>query len=342
MIDFLRKRWFLTSLILIIPLGLLLGIIIPVERIEAFSSNFMGQANRYTVAFILFLMSVTLDIRKLTAAVKAPAPVTWACLVNFMALPLIAIPLSKLQLTPDFAAGLIITTSVPSTMASASVWARKAHGNDAVSLLCTILTNGFCFLITPFWLSQSLGDGVTLDTMKMIERLFYTALLPIALGQVARISPLLKMVADTRKTLFGSISQICILGLVLWASVKGGEQLQESDSSGMTIGPILFVWFSCLALHVAGLVLAFFGGKAFKFKREDTVATVFSGSQKTLAIGIYIATDLLADRNLPFAAFPILMFHATQLILDTMLIAPLGKWVQAGQTNSDVPSEGSA
>ncbi len=333
MISYLKKRWFLTCLVIVIPVGFSLGLLIPREQIQRLSTDYVGNATRYIVAFVLFLMSVTLDIRKLTAAMKAPAPVFWACVVNFAALPLVAIPLSKLQLTSDFAVGLIITACVPSTMASASVWTRKAKGNDAISLLCTIITNGLCFLVTPFWLSVALGDSITLDTIEMIERLFYTALIPIACGQVARTTLSIRTIADDKKTLFGSIAQVCILTLVLWASVKGGGQLQVADSSEMTFVTVIVIFFSCIMLHVFGLAMAFYGGQVFRFKREDIVATVFSGSQKTLPIGIFIATDLLANRDLPFAAFPILMFHASQLIMDTLLIEPLGKWAEKSSSS---------
>lgn len=334
MIKALKKRWFLTCLVTFIPAGLGLGLLVSPERIASLSNNYVATLSRYLVALVLFLMSVTLDARKLTAAIRAPLPVLWAVLVNFVALPLVAIPLAQLQMTPDFAAGLIITAAVPSTMASASVWTRKANGNDAVSLLCTIITNGFCFVITPFWLSRSMGSAVTLDTLEMVERLFFTALLPIAAGQLMRCFSLVKQTADARKIFIGAVAQICILSLILWASVKGGVQLQSSAASGMTTVPILVIWISCLVLHIVGLALAFYGGKFFRFRRDDVVATLFSGSQKTLPIGIYIATDLLADRNLPFAAFPILMFHASQLILDTLLIDPLGKWVRADGRDS--------
>lgn len=328
MVKFFKSRWFLICLVFLIPLGLGIGLICSISSLQNFETTYVGRASRYLVAFVLFLMSITLDIRKLTAAIKAPAPVLWACAVNFIALPLVAIPLSQIQLSPDFAVGIIIAACVPSTMASASVWTRKASGNDAVSLLGTILTNGFCFLITPFWLSQTLGDTIKLDTLEMIERLVYTALIPITLGQVCRGFPKAKFVADERKIVFGAIAQICILSLVFWASVKGGGQLQSSGSKGMSLTSLLIIWVSCLSLHVVGLVIAFYGGKVFRFRRDDVVAVIFSGSQKTLPIGIYIATDLLAGRNLPFAAFPILIFHVTQLILDTLLIGPLGNWSQ--------------
>ena len=66
----------------------------------------------------------------------------------------------RLQLAPDFSFGLMIAASAPSTMAAASVWTRRAKGNDAVSLLVTILTNGFCFLVTPAWLVLATAAGI--------------------------------------------------------------------------------------------------------------------------------------------------------------------------------------
>lgn len=326
MLQFLKNRWFLVCLVTLIPLGLSVGWSLPPQELVHFSDHYSGTISRLIVAFVLFLMSVTLDIQKFTAALKAPGVVIWACLVNFAALPLLAIPLSNLQLSADFAVGLVIAACVPSTMASASVWTRKAGGNDAVSLLGTILTNGFCFIITPFWLSLSLGDIIKLETSEMVERLVVTALIPIALGQTMRSLQQIRQRADQYKPTLGNVAQICILILVFWASIKGGGKLSSSDATAITVSALSIIWVTCLILHVAGLCLAFYGGRILRFSREDIVAAVFSGSQKTLPIGIYIATDLLAGRNLPFAAFPILIFHVTQLILDTMLIEPLKKW----------------
>ena len=49
--------------------------------------------------------------------------------------------------------------------------------------------------------------------------------------------------------------------------------------------------------------------------------------QKTLPIGIYLATDesifgnpgLLEGQGVPFAVFPMLMYHAWQLFIDTAI-----------------------
>lgn len=328
MITFLLRRWFLTLLVLLIPFGLVLGVVLPREQVLDWGRSSIDPLSNYQIALILFLMSVTLDVQRLTSAIRAPAPVLWASLINYAALPLLAIPIAQLQFSQDFAVGIIITATVPATMASASVWTRQANGNDAVSLLVTVVTNGLCFLITPFWLRLALGDSISLDTLEIMRKLFITAVLPIACGQLMRSFLLVRRVADARKVLFGGIAQACILSLIFWSSIKGGGQLQASDTAPLRLIPVLWTWSWCVLLHSLGLALGFYGGRYWGFRREDVVAVVFAGSQKTLPIGIYISSVLLATHNLPFAVFPMLMFHTSQLILDSLLIPPLRTWSQ--------------
>jgi len=330
--SFLIKRWFLVGLFSLIPIGLIVGTQLEPESISELSSTYAGTIGRIVVAIVLFLMSVTLDNRKLMASLRKPAPVIWACFANFGILPLLAIPLMSWQRTEDFSVGLMITASVPCTMAAASVWTRKAGGNDAVALLVTILTNGLCFAITPFWLRFGVGDTVSLDILKMVERLFVTALLPIVAGQVFRSFGSIRTLADNAKTMLGGVAQACILLLVFWASVKGGPHLRSTSNPALTTDSILIVLVSCVVLHIVALIISVLGSCLFGFSREDTAATAFAGSQKTLPIGIYIATDLLSGKDLPFAVFPILMFHASQLFLDTLIVDPLKGWVESKKT----------
>lgn len=329
MLETLRKRWFLISLFILIPGGMLLGIVIEPDALNLFSRTYAGHASRLLVAVVLFLMSITLDSRKLVASARSPGPVIWATLVNYAVIPLAALAGMRWQLTEDFAVGLMIAASVPCTMATASVWTRKAGGNDAVSLLVTVLTNGLCFLVTPFWLWMAFGNAISLDTIDMIKQLFITALIPIALGQWCRVSAKIRKRADDSKTLLGVLAQIFILSIIFWASIKGGPDLKSPEASGLDPTSIIVVWLSCIGLHVLGMAVVFYGSILLGFSRENTVGTAFAGSQKTLAIGVYIATDLLADRNLPFAVFPILMFHASQLFLDTLVVEPMLRWVTA-------------
>lgn len=324
MLKFLQKRWFLVSLIILIASGLAVGKLLPKNRVDSLSS-FIDP--RWITTIVLFLMSFSLDSRQLKDSLRSPAPVLWASLLNFGLIPLLAWLLMPVQRIPDFALGLMIAGSVPCTMAAASVWTRKAGGNDAVSLLVTVMTNGLCFLLTPFWLNWATTQEIDLDVVEMLWRLIWAALVPMLAGQVIRQFPPPARFATEYKTAIGVIAQSCILTLVFSAALKAGGQLNgKGPSPG--IDAILLVWGSCIAIHLAAMGAGIFGARLFGFRREDLVAVAFAGSQKTLPIGVLIATseDMFGNPDLldtgvgvPFVVFPMLMYHASQLFIDTIV-----------------------
>lgn len=320
MLGWLLRRWFLVFLLVLIPGGLTAGSHLDAPTIELVSVAIGPHASTALVILILFLMSVTLDNGKLRAALSRPGPVLWASFVNMGLIPLAAWPLSRLQLTLDFTVGLLIAASVPSTMAAASVWTRKAGGNDAVSLLVTLLTNSACFIVTPLWLQLMLpsletSQGFQMDTGFLMQKLLVSALLPIIAGQSARMIPGIAAFADRRKVPLGVIAQGCILVMVFWESIKAGPQAATGALSG-GIGAIALVWLSCIVLHLAGMLLAVSASRLLRFERADRAAIAFAASQKTLPIGVYIAATFSAA-GAPLAVLPMLMYHASQLFLDT-------------------------
>ncbi|MEW4530748.1 bile acid:sodium symporter [Maioricimonas sp. JC845] len=326
MLSFLRKRWFLVGLLIAIGGGLPLGFALPAGQLEQLRSRIGASQTGYVVAFVLFLMSFSLDGRKLRASLVAPAPVLWAVAINQAVIPLIAWPMSWIQGNDDFRLGLMIAATVPCTMAAASVWTRKAGGNDAVSLLVTVVTNGLCFIITPLWLQSfaavelsGVVASVNLDTWRMVQRLIQSALIPIVLGQLARLIPALARGADRYKTPMGVWAQGAILLLVFGAACGAGPQLASGSGYEGGVQAIAVVWISCIVLHLAGMLIAVRGASAIGFSEDDRRAIAFAGSQKTLPIGVLLATDpqLFGSSGLPFAVFPMLMFHGSQLFIDT-------------------------
>jgi solute carrier family 10 (sodium/bile acid cotransporter), member 7 len=65
-----------------------------------------------------------------------------------------------------------------------------------------------------------------------------------------------------------------------------------------------------LMLWLLGATLA----RRFGFDRNDTIAVGFSGSQKTLTVGIYLALAVS-----PLAILPMVAYHAAQLVIDTLI-----------------------
>lgn len=317
MTAFFRRQWFLVGLAVLIPLGLALGRTSGgTTEIKSLEQVF-GTAMKFIVFQILFLMSVTLDTRKLVASLRTPGPVLWATAVNAILMPLLTWPLCLLQLKRDFSVGLMIAGSVPCTMAAASVWTRRAGGNDAVSLLVTVLTNALAVLVTPFWMELTVGSRVALSPRHLMSILLVSALLPIVIGQGLRLIRSCAAFADRWKLLLSNIAQGCVLATVFWSAFNAGPQLIPGRNTP-TLAAVLLVWVCTMVIHIAGLVLGYQGARTLGMSEENTVAAAFAGSQKTLPIGILVA-ESVARTDLPFAVFPMLMFHASQLVIDTFI-----------------------
>ena len=183
MLQFLQKKWFLVGLVVMIAGGLSIGCAAP----SAASALKQHVPTSFVTSFVLFLMAFSLDSGQLKASFRSPGPVVWASLCNYLVVPLLGLAMLSFQLTIDFKIGLMIAVSTPCTLAGASVWTRKAGGNDAVSLLTTLVTNILCFVVTPFWLRMGTSQTVELDTVALVWRLVFVVLVPTLLGQIVRL-----------------------------------------------------------------------------------------------------------------------------------------------------------
>lgn len=307
------RHWFLICLTACIVAGLAVGGGISSDAHQQVEDIVGDVAPKLMVSLVLVLMSITLATDDVKQAIRAPGPAIWACVVNLLVMPLLAWPLSLLQTPEDFRLGLLIAASVPSTMATASVWTRNAGGNDAVSLLVTAATSGLCWLVTPFWLQLLGGSVVRLDMQGLVVILLISALGPIILGQALRQWSAIREWVDARKRGVGMTAQCCILTIVAWAAFQGGPQFAAGQRAGVLA--FLTVGVSCIGLHLVGMGIAVGGSHAAGFSRRDTIAVAFAASQKTLPIGILLAEAI----GSPLALFPMLIYHAAQLFIDTSI-----------------------
>ena len=127
-----------------------------------------SMAIRYgVVAVVLFLMALPLEARAMWRTIRRPGPPLLGVAMNSIALPLLTWLLVALLgdrlLSRDMALGMLATSAIPCTLASAAVWTRRAGGNDAVSIMVTVITNASCFLVTPFWILSLTGQSADID-----------------------------------------------------------------------------------------------------------------------------------------------------------------------------------
>jgi len=360
MIRFFQQRWFLILLALTLAIGFGGG-----SRLGPIADwTWLRDAD---VAAVLFLMALPLEASAIYRVIRRPLAPLLAVFVTFGLLPLIAWGVSFL-LTGGQGPGLLIAAATPCTVASAAVWTRRAGGNDAVATMVTVVTNGLCFLITPLWLWVFLGQGVQSEELEFktaVWQLGRLVVAPMIVGQLVRLIPWVARVSTRHRQTLGILAQCGILYMVLVGSVQTGRQLEQAAAAtlvsatpagpgdGITsapsaaatpVGPVqraprLVDFVLMLAgvslVHTAALGLGLVLSRWCGLSRADQIAVGFSGSQKTLMIGLKVALDY------QISILPMVTFHVAQLLIDTVIADRMARRTVRDENNSrgDGPNE---
>ncbi len=267
------------------------------------------------VAAVLFAMALPLDSSTLWEAVRRPWASLLAIVVNMGAVPLITWALAWIFPT-DLRHGLLVAAATPCTLASASVWTRRAGGNDAVSLIVTVVTNLFCFVVTPFWLWIATGQYRAREAVAFTalgRTLAFLVVVPMVMAQLLRLIPRIAHWSSRRKILLNTLAQGGILVMVFLGSIHMGRMLANRSAAAVTLsvlGTVLVV----VLIHLMAFALGIAAGRMLGLSRADRIAVGFAGSQKTLMVGIRVSLDLGAS------ILPMVAYHVAQLILDTLLV----------------------
>jgi sodium/bile acid cotransporter 7 len=323
MLAFLRHRWFLLGLIAVLYAGI------------AWPWT-MGPVARWLpgdviVAVVTFIMALPLATSALWGAVRRPGPAWLAAGLNSGVAPPLGWLASRV-LTAELATGVILAAAVPCTLATAAVWTRRAGGNDAVAFLVTMITNLACFIVVPAWLLLLVGVHAEVDFRAIVFGLILLVVLPIIFAQALRQWRPLGTWATRHVATLSTLAQIGVLLMVFVGAVGTGERLAELKySTVVTSVGIALMIAAVAAVHIVLLGLGFGLSRLLSVRRADAIAVAFSGSQKTLMVGVYLSMAVA-----PLAILPMVAYHATQLVVDTLV----ADWLRR-RTNQPAESESS-
>jgi sodium/bile acid cotransporter 7 len=304
----LRRHWFLGGLILV----LVLGFCWPQFFTSFASARLLRDA---IVASVLFLMALPLETSALRRTLRRPWAALLASSINMGLLPFAAWAMSSL-LSGDLATGLLVIAAAPCTLASAALWTRRAGGDETVALMVTVLTNLACFRLTPLWIVTTTGDRVTIDGREMVAKLAMLVVLPMALGQALHQHRLVGQWATSRRRTLGAFAQLGILSMVLIGATQSALRLSELEW-GKAIGLFDFAWMATvvLALHVGMLAVGWWLAAMVGIARPGRIAVSIAGSQKTLMVGLHVATSYFGG----LTVLPAVVYHVGQLAFDTLV-----------------------
>ncbi len=307
MLEALKRRWFLVLLATTLVVGI------------AAASRLGGLADsvpqNWMIAAVLLAMALPLEIDTMWTTLRRPGPALLAVAVNLLLIPLLGFAASRL-LIDELAIGMIIAAAVPCTLASAAVWTRMAGGNDAVSLLVTMITNLGCFLVTPAWVRLLAGQGAAAATFgEMAVKLLLLVVLPIVAAQVLRLNPTVGRWATSNKSGLGVFAQLGILSIVFVGAVRCGQEIGLLDDRLTSLsGQVALMMVLVAAVHLAAWCFGYFASARLGMARPEQLAVAFAGSQKTLMVGLAVALEFGG-----LAVLPMVAYHVEQLVIDTLL-----------------------
>ena len=305
--EILKRRWFLLVLTATLVAGITWA-----PRLALFAESVPRSA---VIAAVLLAMALPLRIDTMWATLRRPGTALLAVAINLVLVPLLAYAASRL-LIDELAVGMIIAAAVPCTLASAAVWTRLAGGNDAVSLLVTMITNLSCFLVTPAWVRLLAGRGdASVPFGEMMVKLLVLVVLPIIAAQLLRLIPAVGHWATANKSGLSVFAQIGILSIVFVGAVRCGQKLVELDDQLATIwGQVALMLALVAVVHVAAWWFGYSLAAKLGMARAEQLAVAFAGSQKTLMVGLAVALEFGG-----LAVLPMLAYHVAQLLIGTVL-----------------------
>ncbi|WP_033074540.1 bile acid:sodium symporter family protein [Sphingopyxis sp. MWB1] len=219
-------------------------------------------------------------------------------------------------LPATLALGFLFLGILPSTVQSATAASSMAGGNVAASVVAAALLNLSGVIAAPLLFALLAGSEGDISGGAAL-RIMLILLLPFILGQLAQRWLRPWVLAHRGLATLMDRSAIAIAVYVAFSAAVVAGIWDQLDTREIAL---------VLAAVALLLALAFGGawglGGALRLARADRITLLFSGAQKSIAVGAPLAATLFPPATAGMVLVPILVYHMAQLILSAW-IAPL-------------------
>ena len=213
--------------------------------------------------------------------------------------------------------GLTLMAAAPTMIASAIVTTEASGGNAVWALLFTLGFNLLSVVSSPFMLRLCVGgmDGISIAPWSLLSKLILLMLLPFLAGACLRRGFKTKVMPGW----FGYLPSTAVILIVYGTLSAAAGQLIN-----LSLPLLLKVAVAAMLIHLALIaVLAWSGRRFFKLRPPENRALFFTGSQKSMVVGISILAALGGSYS--DAAVVILIAYFFQLLFDSLLAARLSR-----------------
>jgi sodium/bile acid cotransporter 7 len=248
--------------------------------------------------------------------------------VLFPLLGLAAGALAPFLLTDRLYTGFLFLCIVPSTVQSSIALTSTARGNVPAAICAGTYSSLAGMVATPLLSAWLIGStaGFSADGLLSIGT---QLLLPFAAGQCLR--RWIGGFIGRHKRALGLLDRGSILLVVYTAFSRG---MTEGIWQQITPVRLLALLSLAAALLAAALATTSCAARRLGFGREDRVAIVFCGSNKSLATGLPMAAVLFGDSAGP-VILPLMLFHQLQLMVCAVIAS---RWARRSAESTPLTS----
>ncbi|MGH6633958.1 MAG: bile acid:sodium symporter family protein, partial [Sphingopyxis sp.] len=278
-----------------------------------------GGLSTAAIVFLFFLNGVRLPRHEVLHGIR-----NWklqgsalAFCFGFMALLGLAAQAATAPLLPaTLALGFLFLGILPSTVQSATAASSLAGGNVAASVVAAALLNLSGVALAPLLFALLAGSEGEIHG-EAVLRIVSILLIPFVAGQFVQRWLRPWVLAHRSLATFMDRTAIAIAVYVAFSAavVAGIWSLLDGREIAIVFAAVAML----LALSFGG---AWALGRLLKLARPDRITLLFSGAQKSIAVGAPLAATLFPPAIAGMVLVPILVYHMAQLILSAW-IAPM-------------------
>jgi sodium/bile acid cotransporter 7 len=212
--------------------------------------------------------------------------------------------------------GLLFVGAVPTTITSCIMLTKRYGGNAVGSLYNAVLSQVLGVVVTPLLLSLILSARFeTVNSFaSVLLSLIQKMIVPFIVGQLLR----------KFKHLIGKIGQIGSFYGIFFILFMNLAKVASQGDLGTTLGALTVPLGSAVLLCAVQVLATYAEGLLLRLSVEDSICLLFTGSQKTMGMGVPLAAiyfsgtaDIAMD-----ATLVIIMYYLAAMVL-TVAMVPL-------------------
>ena len=282
----------------------------------------LQQLSGYGITIIFFFYGLKLSPKKFTQGLG-----NWRMHVIIQVTTFIIFPLLVILIKPLFSdfniwLSIFFLSALPSTVSTSVVMVSLAKGNVPAAIFNATISSFGGIFITPVWMGLFMKmNTVEFDSVDIITKLIFQILVPIIIGSVLHFK--FGEFAEKHNSKLKKLDQSIVLLIVFTSFCKSVE---SGILQSISISTILAIIIGMVVLFFVVFFLLRFVSKQLHFSYQDSVATIFCGSKKSLVHGVVVSKVLFSGNPIiGLILVPLMIYHSLQLIIVGLLVNKMGK-----------------